>query len=115
MCLQQKTWVRLHGWVLCWLFVIMLVAWGQLLIAMQSQDSINATLQEQMNENRSRLIRLETWQEKVDQRLTSMTWLMGAASGPLIVEVLKFLIRSRHHDKPNRINERRTPYDHDDQ
>lgn len=113
MCLRRRTWNRLHGWVLLVLFTVMIVAWGQLLIAMQSQDGINATLLEQMQENRTRLVRLESWQEKVDERLSHLTWLAGAASGPLILEVFKFVIRSQRKEHPNRINERRYN-EHDD-
>lgn len=115
MCLTRRTWGRVHGGMLLLLCTVMLVGWGRILFALQSQDGINATLSEQMQENRTRIARLEGWQEKVDERLSRLTWLTGAASGPLILEVFKYLIRSRRPEKPNRINERRRYDDHDEE
>lgn len=110
MCLKRSTWRRIHGWTLVVLFSTLIVAWGQLLLAMQpSQDAVNATLTEQMRENRERIAWLEGWRDRTDERLNKLSWISAIASGPLFIEVVKYLLAKKRQadEPPPRILDRR--------
>lgn len=85
------------------------------LVDAQSQDTINATLAEQMHMNAIRLDRLESQQDKTEVKVDKINWILGVLSAQLIMELIK-LWHSRsgnNAEHPPRIYERRS-FDRED-
>lgn len=102
MCLERSTWRRLHGWSIFIAAVLMFVAWGQLLLAwQQSQDGINATLQVMTTDNMRRIEFLEGQVRLLDQQLAPLRWISSIATLPLVVEVIKWLLKAREAPHPS--------------
>lgn len=116
MCLRRRTWARLRTFATGVLFFLVALLWVTGLAIGQSQDGINATLNEKMLNNAWRLGQVETRLEHLESKLDRVNWVLGVLSAQLFIKLLELWHRKTGGgaEHPPSIRERRSNDDDDD-
>lgn len=82
MCFKRRTWLTLKVWGLLVFLVMIAIVWWTDAYAAQSQDSINATLVEQMHWNARRL-------DAVEGKVDKINYVLGVLSAQLFIKIIE--------------------------